>query len=137
MIAYKASPQYKKYGAMLEGTTYEKEGPTVFFYDPQDDAAVYALTSFMTDEELQYINDQRMAKNITNRQGQPCRFLKRLARTKKGFIQAQNQAQKIAVERKEFPEGEKVDIDEICKTIKSISFEKPFYFKEPIEMEVG
>ena len=94
----------------------------------------------MTDEELQYINDQRMGKNLINRQGQPCRFLKRLARTKKGFIQAQNQAQKIAIERKEFPESENKGIDEICKTIKAISnkfYEKPFYLNEKIEMEVG
>jgi len=137
MIADKASPQYKKHGAMLEGTTFEKEGQRIFFYDPPDDIAVYSMTSYMTDQELQYINDQRMGKNLINHQGEPCRFLKRLARTKKGFVQVQNQAQKIAIERKEFPDGEKIDIDEICKTIKSISFEKPFYFKEPIEMEIG
>jgi hypothetical protein len=137
MIADKTTPQYKKYSAMLEGTTYEKEGQRIFYYDPPDDMAVYSMTNYMTDQELQYINEQRMSKNLTNQQGKPCRYLKRLARTPQGYIQVSNQAQKIATEKKWFPENEKIDIEKACKMLSSISFEKPFYYKEPIEMEVG
>lgn len=137
MIADKMSPQYKKYGALLEGCTFEKEGTRIFFFDPQDDLTVYSMTCYMSDTELQYINDQRMSKNLTNQRGEPCRYLKRLARTQSGYVQVKDQAQKIAVESKNFPENEKVDIEKACKILSSISFDKPFYYKEPIEMEVG
>src|SRR5208337_3345038 len=81
------SPQYNNYSNILEGITLLDSGgkPYKFvIYNPSDQLAVYSMTKYLSDEELEYVNEirngQYYEKEVDGIKVRiPCSLLPRLA----------------------------------------------------------
>jgi hypothetical protein len=101
------TPAYKEFSGLLLGVmnkTSETSG-YLSYYTPPDESAVYMMTRYMTDVELEFINHYR-AQAGYHKNGQPLKPIPRLAYLGgDNFQVVTNQRERKAIESRHFGEG--------------------------------
>lgn len=105
--------QYEKWGTLLSGQqnyNSKNEPTTVTFYTPDSAHAVYAITKYMRDDELLYINQtrQRAGKETLPRLAYIGDFC---------FIPVKNQAERYAKEQEVFKDYQVLDVEKLAMKI--------------------
>jgi hypothetical protein len=133
------SPQYNNYSNILEGITLLDSGgkPYKFLiYNPPDQLAVYSMTKYLSDEELEYINEIRKGqyyeKEIDGvKVKKPCPVLPRLASIGNGkYKEVRNQHERHELETRIFSDPQGGNIEKIINQL-AIKNMRNEIFSEP------